>query len=64
MIDLDIRCNSCDRFLGLKGVETIIAQVRCPNSKCKAMNNVKVVTPDSSDKDIRYKFPKEETNGQ
>lgn len=56
MKDLDLRCNKCDRFLGLKGVKSIIAQVRCPNSKCKALNNIKVVTKDSSEDDIRFKF--------
>lgn len=57
MIDLDIRCTKCDRFLGLKGVKSIIAQVRCPNSKCKSLNNVKVVNSTSSEADLRYKFP-------
>lgn len=56
MIDLDIRCKKCDRYLGLKGVQSIISQVRCPNSKCKELNNVKVVTSKSSEADIRYKF--------
>lgn len=58
MIDLDIRCNKCDRYLGLKGIHSIIAEVKCPSSKCKELNKVKVVTPQSSDADIRYKFPK------
>lgn len=57
MIDLDLRCNKCDRFLGLKGVKSIIAQVRCPNSKCKALNNIKVVNSNSTEADLRYKFP-------
>lgn len=51
MKDLDLRCKKCDRFLGLKGVKSIIAQVRCPNSKCKALNNVKVVNSTSSESD-------------
>ena len=57
MKDLDLRCNKCDRFLGLKGVKSIIAQVRCPNSKCKALNNIKVVNSSSSEEDLWYKFP-------
>lgn len=54
--DLDLRCKECGRFLGVKGVHSIIAEVRCPNSRCKAVNKIKVVTPTSSDKDIRFKF--------
>jgi phage FluMu protein Com len=45
--DLDIRCRKCGRFLGLKGIHSVIAQVRCSNSKCKALNNIKIVTPQS-----------------
>lgn len=56
MIDLDIRCKDCDRYLGLKGIHTIIAEVRCPNSKCKSLNQVKVVTSESSEQDLKYKF--------
>lgn len=63
MKDFDIRCKKCDRFLGLKGVKSIIAQVRCPNSKCKHLNNVKVVNSTSSEAEIRYTFTSnEETN--
>lgn len=56
MLDLDIRCKACSRFLGIKAIHAMIAQVRCPNSKCKVLNNVKVVTPDSSKKDLMFKF--------
>lgn len=56
MTEIELRCKECDRFLGIKGVKSIIAQVRCPNSKCKALNNVKVVTTESSEADIRYRF--------
>lgn len=59
MKDFDIRCTKCDRFLGLKGITSIIAQVRCSNSKCKHLNNVKVVNSNSSEADIRFTFPVE-----
>ena len=59
MKDLEIRCKDCKRYLGLKGIETIISQVRCPNSQCKAINNVKVVDAFSTDEQIRYTFPTE-----
>lgn len=55
-MNVEIRCKKCTRFLGLKGIETIIAQVRCPNSKCKEMNNIKVVTSSSSPEELRYRF--------
>lgn len=53
----ELRCKVCDRFLGIKGVKTMIAQIRCSNSKCKSINNVHIVTTTSSEDDIRYKFP-------
>lgn len=62
MNELEIRCKECKRHLGLKSVETIISQVRCPKSACKALNNVKVVNAFSTEQQIRYKFP-EVTNG-
>lgn len=60
MRDLDLRCKKCDSYLNLKGIQSIIAQVRCPRSKCKALNNVLVVTSESSDADIRFKFTEED----
>lgn len=56
MKDLEIRCTECGRYLGIKDTETIIAKVRCPNSKCKAINKVKVVNSFSTDSQIRYQF--------
>lgn len=56
MNDVEIRCIKCTRFLGIKGVKTIIARVRCPNSKCKALNNVKIITSNATDEQLRYKF--------
>jgi len=56
MTELELRCKKCDRFLGIKGVEAIIAQIRCPSSKCKELNNIKVVNSNCSDSQLRYKF--------
>jgi hypothetical protein len=40
---------------------TIVEGMICPNSKCKARLNIKVVTPESIDKELRYKFLTTET---
>ena len=56
MNEIEIRCKECSRHLGLKAIETIISQVRCPKSSCKALNNVKVVNSRSTEQQIRYKF--------
>lgn len=54
-------CKHCGRFLmDIEGT-TIIEGLICPNSKCKARLNVKVVTPTSSEQDIRYRFKTKET---
>jgi hypothetical protein len=41
--------------MDVKGT-TIIENVICPNSKCKAHLNIKVITPKSSVDEINYKF--------
>lgn len=56
MVDLDLRCTDCSRFLNLKEVCTMIGRVRCPVAKCKALNNIKVVNTQSSEHDIRFVF--------
>lgn len=35
---------------------TIIESLVCPNSKCKAHLNIKVITPQSTVEEINYKF--------
>ena len=35
---------------------TIVKELICPNSKCKSRLKVKVVTPQSSESDINFKF--------
>ena len=39
---------------------TIIENLVCPNSKCKAHLNVKVITPSSTIEEINYKFKSKE----
>lgn len=56
MIDLDLRCQNCDRYLNIKAIHSMIAKVRCSNSKCKHLNNIKVVTKDASKSQINFKF--------
>ena len=56
---IDIKCKSCDRWLG-KTDQTLIAVIKCSNSKCKEDNNVKIVTSTSTPGQINYKFPKKE----
>ena len=58
MIDKDIRCENCKRYLGVAH-GTVVATILCPNSKCKTENQVKRVTTDRL-YDLRYKFAKVE----
>lgn len=57
-MDRELRCTECDRFLGMAH-GTVVATIKCSNSKCKLDNQVKVVTGDRS-ADLRYKFAKAE----
>lgn len=41
--------------MDVKGT-TIIENLICPNSKCKAHLNFKIITPKSSIDEINYKF--------
>jgi hypothetical protein len=62
MKEYEIKCTHCGRFLGATDT-TFIGKLKCSNSSCKKMVNIKVVTPNSTDEDLRYTFPKEEENG-
>lgn len=57
----EIHCKECKRYLG-KAYGTLIAEIKCSNSKCKADNKIKVVTSDSDIKSIKFKF-EESKNG-
>ena len=53
-------CKHCGRYImDIEGT-TIIENLVCPNSKCKAHLNVKVITPQSTVEEINYKFKTKE----
>lgn len=54
----DLKCKSCDRHLGW-AYGSIVAELICPNSACKATNHFKIIRGDTSE-DIRFKFAKPE----
>jgi len=53
---IELRCKHCDRFLKVTPKGTFIAEVICPDRQCKKVYQVKVVTSDSSEQELRYKF--------
>lgn len=46
----------CDRFLKVEPKGTFIASVTCEDRKCKHVNNIKIVTNDSTNEELRYTF--------
>lgn len=56
---IDIKCQHCGRWLG-KTDQTMIAVIKCSNSKCKKDNDIKVVLATSTDEQIRYIFKENE----
>lgn len=57
-----ITCKHCGRYIGEAKGTTIIEGLICPNSKCKARLNIKIVTPRSTEAEINYKFANPEAN--
>lgn len=53
-MEIELKCKNCGRFLG-KAYGSIIAEIRCSNSSCKAGNQFKIINGDISH-DIRHKF--------
>lgn len=53
---MKIYCKYCGRYLMDAKGTTIIENLICPNSKCKAHLNIKVITPKSTIDEINYKF--------
>lgn len=47
-------CKDCGRHLG-EAYGTIIAELKCPNSACKATTQFKIINGDTVS-DIRFKF--------
>jgi phage portal protein BeeE len=37
LISREIHCSVCDRFMGQTNAESLDAKIKCPNSKCKAL---------------------------
>ena len=66
---MDVNCKHCDRYLFKATGTVIIEDMPCPNSKCKAKLNYKIVFNDIN-KDIHHIFqhqeqppkPQKETN--
>lgn len=56
---MDITCKHCDRYLFKAAGTVIIEELPCPNSKCKAKLNFKIVSNDIN-KDIRHSFQHQE----
>lgn len=59
-MNMEVSCKHCDRYLFTAKGTTILEQMPCPNSKCKAKLNIKIVTSDSLENEIKYKFTTEE----
>ena len=53
---IELRCQYCDRYIPLEIVDTTITRVRCADRKCRKMNAIKIVTPNSSLEQIHYRF--------
>lgn len=57
---MEVTCKYCKRYLFTAKGTVIIEQLPCPNSKCRARLNIKIVTPNSSSGELRYKFESQE----
>lgn len=60
---MDIKCKYCGRFLFKQMGTVVIESLICPNSKCKAVLNFKIVSADR-EKDIRHQFINKEIKGK
>lgn len=54
----DLKCKSCKRHLGW-AYGSIVAELICSNSSCKATNHFKIIRADITE-DIKFKFTKPE----
>lgn len=43
---IELKCKHCDRFLG--EVETLVGEIRCSNTSCKAGNQFKIIKADET----------------
>ena len=53
-MERELRCKHCDRYIG-KAYGTIVAELVCPNTSCKAGNQFKIINGDTVG-DLRHKF--------
>lgn len=53
-MNVDINCKHCKRYLG-KAYGTVVAEILCSNTSCKAGNQIKIINADS-EADIKHKF--------
>lgn len=57
-MEQDLLCKYCERYLG-KAYGTVVAELKCSNSSCRATNHFKIIQADTA-KDITHKFTKPE----
>lgn len=57
----EVKCKHCDRYLFTAKGTVIAEQFPCPNSKCKAKLNLKIVHSGSTQDQVRYRFQSDET---
>lgn len=56
----EVNCKHCGRYLFTASGTVIVEQLPCPNSKCRAKLNIKIVSNDATHDDLRYRFKTEE----
>lgn len=52
----EVTCKHCDRYLFTAKGTTIVEQFPCPNSKCRAKMNIKIVHSGSTREQMNFKF--------
>lgn len=57
-MEQELKCRACERHLG-KAYGSIVAELKCSNSSCRATTQFKIVRGDVS-KDISYRFTTKE----
>lgn len=60
-MNYEVNCHYCKRYLLTAMSTTIIEQLVCSNTKCKARLNIKIVSQDSTTEQLNYKFSQPET---
>lgn len=59
-MNYEVNCKHCDRYLFTAQDTTIVEQMPCPNTKCKAKLNIKIVTSNSTLDQMLYMFKSDE----